>query len=334
MIITYMRSSSYNAFSFCEMKYYLDYCLSYHSPANKAAQKGSIVHKAMEVLAQLKLARQRKEQSFYNQELKHEFDVVTCTPGLAIELAYKHYTALGEYEYTDDDYTDCRNWMWGFLLWNNGMFSPLKVDVIAAEQYFDITIKEEWAKYYYRLPDGKVLEGYLGLKGTLDLVTKQSKNVIEIIDWKTGSKRDWIAGKNKTYEDLHNDPQFRLYHYAATKLYPKANEIFFTIFYVKDGGPQSLCFQKTDLIQTEKMIRERFETIKNTYKPKLIWPNKRCGWCYFSNHNHANKVCEYNDSICNQTRKEIVKLGIDKVTAIRNKDVTFNSYNEGGGKTH
>ena len=45
----------------CEQQYFLEYVLGYRSPSNKKADKGTIVHKVLEILAGIKLSQQNKE---------------------------------------------------------------------------------------------------------------------------------------------------------------------------------------------------------------------------------------------------------------------------------
>ena len=54
MIITYLRSSSYSQWDMCPFAYYMQYTLGWRTPSGKAADIGSISHKAMEFLAQQK----------------------------------------------------------------------------------------------------------------------------------------------------------------------------------------------------------------------------------------------------------------------------------------
>lgn len=58
MIIVYLRSSSFNNWDFCQQQYFIQYVLGYQQPANVKAEKGTVVHKVMEVLANMKLATQ------------------------------------------------------------------------------------------------------------------------------------------------------------------------------------------------------------------------------------------------------------------------------------
>jgi hypothetical protein len=337
IIVTYLRSSSYNTWDFCQHKYFLDYTLGFHSPANKKAEKGTIVHKALEIVAKLKICQQERNLSFLDNDFG-ELSVTTCTPDLAIELAFKNISEKQScYDWNSLDFKDCRNWMWEALLWKDGMFSPAKREVISAEQYFDFCIDKPWAKYHYQLPGNKILDGYLSMKGTLDLIVKsKDPETIELIDWKTGRRMDWNTGQEKTQESLYHDPQLRMYHYAACRLYPKVKNVFITIFYITDGGPFSLCFQRSDMSDTEQMLCRRFETIKNTFRPKLIYPDWKCSkLCWHGLHTIDGVATgNYIDSACHTIKKELVELGVDKVTNKYAKDKSFGLYGEGGGRKH
>ena len=54
MLVTYIRSSSYNNWRYCEMQYFITYVLGYQSLSGKKAVQGTVVHKVLEVLAGLK----------------------------------------------------------------------------------------------------------------------------------------------------------------------------------------------------------------------------------------------------------------------------------------
>ena len=62
MLVTYIRSSSYNNFEYCQMQYFMTYVLGHQSVSGKKAQLGTIVHKVMEVLAGCKKLHQDKAE--------------------------------------------------------------------------------------------------------------------------------------------------------------------------------------------------------------------------------------------------------------------------------
>jgi ATP-dependent helicase/DNAse subunit B len=332
MITIFLRSSSYNDYDFCQQKYFLSYVLKLNSPANVSAERGTITHKALELLAEYKLAQQKGQDHFIDDQFGRFF-LKDFSPDVAMDISFPYFAAkTPEYNWDAGDEKICRKLMWDALLFNDGMFSPLKREIVSAEQYFDFEIKKDWARYNYTI-DGKELSGYLSLKGTIDLVVK-SDNGIELIDWKTGKDRyDWGKGKEKTYEDLKNDPQLRIYHYALNHLYPNEKETLVTIFYIAAKDPITLNFTKQDLIKTEKMLQKRFNEIRANNSPRLIYPDWKCTkLCWFGKNDFDGEASSYRDSICNSINKEMMKIGLDKVVKKHAKDCTFSSYGSGGSR--
>jgi len=64
MIITYFRSSSFNTHSLCEQQYFLEYVLGWKGKSGLKADKGTIVHKILEILALIKYHKQFGNTSF------------------------------------------------------------------------------------------------------------------------------------------------------------------------------------------------------------------------------------------------------------------------------
>jgi len=331
MIITYLRSSSYNDFSYCAHKYFLKYVLGLPDPGNKAADTGNIVHKAMELLALRKVAEQKGEAAVTDEAFEGvAIATKSIDPEFALNSAWKHCTtAFSHHDWTQADFKDCSKMIREAMEFNNGAFNPLKLNIEAVEKKFDLEVIKPWSKYHFKTPNGP-LEGYLGLKGTVDLIVRQDNSTIEVVDWKTGRyRKDISTGEEKTIEKFENDPQLRLYHYAMCQLYPDVDNIFITVFYIRAGGPFSIFFTRRDLEKTEEMLRERFQKIKDTVRPRLIYPDWKCTkLCHFGKNNQPG----LNKTICMHYRDEIVKLGLEKVT---NKYANFKSlteYGAGGGK--
>ena len=143
----------------------------------------------------------------------------------------------------------------------------------------------------------------------------------------TGKRLDWATGEEKTLAKLQNDPQLRIYHYAVNALYPDMDHIIFTINFINDGGAFSVCYDKSDLPQTELMIKKKFETIKNTQVPELNKTWKCTKLCHFGKstfeNSHMLPILEYRDNQitkvdnnmtkCEQVKHDIDLLGIDNV---------------------
>lgn len=222
------------------------------------------------------------------------------------------------------DLKDIRNFVWLALEYRDGTFDPRKRKIVAPEQPFAFEIKEDWAKIDYVHPvTGETKNGYLGLKGTMDLITCIDKDVYEIIDWKSGQRKDWASGDKKDYTKLSKDFQLKLYHYAASKVFPNIKEIIVSIFFMRDGGPYSLYFGPESLKETEDILKSRFEEIKAATLPKMCDPTQRDFKC--------QRICDYYNmpspdgkakNFCKYAHNYVKLHGIDKAT----KDLTHKNH--------
>ena len=315
--VTYIRSSSYNNYDFCQQQYFINYVLGYPSGSSKKAEMGTIVHKVMECLARSKKAVQDNKKSYKDDALgriritKDKMLSSKYVDSL-IDKSYEHYVSESSHKYAPRDYRDCVKWSHAALEFNKGQFDPRNRNVIAPEPHFDIEIREPWARYDYTMPDGSEVNGYLAIKGTIDLVTEVSEGVMEAVDWKTGRRIDWATGQEKDYDKLSKDPQLLLYHYALSHLFPNYEQTIMTIFYIRDGGPFSLCFDESDKKLFLGMLKNRFEEIKNNQSPELL-SNEHKHW-------KRTKLCHYyknnwqgtNQPMCSHVRDEINKNGINQ----------------------
>ena len=310
----------------CEQQFFLEYVLGWRGPSGQKADKGTIVHKVLEILAVIKKAQQDNIE-FIEDDVIGQLNCSSYDLDLIIDKVYKHYSvANSHHKWTTKDYKDCHSWVYKTIEFHNGIFDPRKTYIVQPEQRFDFVINKKWAEYSFQTPNGTI-SGNLALKGTIDLITKVDDKTFEIIDYKTGRRLDWATGEEKTIEKLEKDPQLSIYHYAISHLYPDIEHIIFTIFFMNDGGPFSICFDKKDLARTEDMLRRKFEVIKNTKKPKLnkCWMcNKLChfGKTTFEN-TSIDPIIEYRDNQvtqfgnymtkCEQIRHEIELHGMDYV---------------------
>ena len=325
MLITYVRSSSYNNYAYCQMQYFITYVLGHQSISGKKAELGTIVHKVMESLARFKKKDQEKDGR--TKYLKINDDAIgtvqrkrgtlyeDSTVEILLDLSYAFYTGESTHRWSDSDKQTCRDLIWKTLEYNEGQFDPRKRDVLAPEPRFDIPIAEDWAKFTYKMPDGKEVKGQLAIKGTIDLVTKVDDDTIEVIDWKTGRRLDWATGEEKTYEKLCSDPQLLLYNYAISKLFPEYKQAIMSIFFIKDGGPFSMCFDKSDQDKFLNMLKERFQEIQKNNTPRPI-SSDRSNWkctklCHFCKNNWP----ETEDNMCMYIEKHLKQHGMDKTIA-------------------
>jgi hypothetical protein len=310
----------------CAQSYFIEYVLGIRSPSGKKADKGTIVHKVLEILAYIKLTEQNQEK-IYVDDIAGEIDISHYNLNTIIEKVYNHYSSQFKHHvWGVKDYKDCHLWVNKALTAHNGDFDPRNRNILQPEQHFDIVINKSWAFYSYKTPQGN-LEGNLAIKGTIDLITQVDDNTIEIVDWKTGKRLDWVTGQEKTLEKLQNDPQLRMYHYAVSSLYPKMDHIIFTINFINYGGAFSVCYDKSDLPKTENMIRQKFETIRDTTRPTLNKSWKCTRLCHFGKtsfeNSHILPILEYRDNQlcakdtmmtkCEQIKHDIDLKGINNV---------------------
>jgi len=340
MLVTYIRSSSYGNWDMCQQQYFMTYVLGHMSDSGKKAELGTIVHKTMEVLSGLK----KFQQDNPTRKTLHITDDVVKTVKVHIdkfhtdefivelaELSFASYTEKSKHKWARADEKANINLVWKTLLYNEGQFDPRLRDVVDPEPHFDIPIEEEWAKYEYKMPDGEIIKGQLAIKGTIDLVTNVGDGIIEVIDWKTGMRKDWATGEVKTYEKLCSDPQLLLYNYAISKIYPDFKQSIMTIFFVKDGGPFSMCFDESDQKRFLGMLKKRFEQIKYSKEPKLLSRDQSSWKCTRLCHFQKNNWPGTDKSMCKYVNDHMKEHGMEKtVAACTREDFSVNFYEAPG----
>jgi hypothetical protein len=313
----------------CEQKYYLSYILGIREPPNKKATLGSVVHKALELLSYQKLCWQRGTSS-YMDDTFGEVCIDDIDPMWATERAYEYYAQLEpEHGWTKGDLALCKSWTNKTLTISGGRCDPRNHNIIMPEQVFDFTIDEPWAKYHFELPDGEVIEGQLGLRGTMDLVYEDEPGIIDVLDYKTGQQLNWATGKPKDFKSLCNDPQLRLYHLASTRLFPDADEIYMRIVYMNYDGCFILPYSRDDLPDTMRMIKRKFDEIRYATRPRLkkSWKCNRI--CHFGKASHPEDPSK---TMCEFFKDKIRADGINKVTLDYNVNRAWERYGSGGGR--
>lgn len=147
----------------------------------------------------------------------------------------------------------------------------------------------------------------------------------------TGQRKDWGTGKTKDYEYLQNDIQLMLYYYAATKLYPDIDEIFFTIFFIRHGGPFTICFDKSHLVKMKKFLREHFEKVKANIAPSMIHPLQQDFRCNKLCHFYKNDWPGTNKNICKFVQNSIQTQGLQKTIELyKSENFKFDTYSQPG----
>lgn len=184
MIICYHRSSSLGTFDFCQMKYFFQYVLGFKDKTNKKALMGTIVHRALQVLGDKKLAQSKGEDKVVNDDIK-DLTFEECDDiDEIVKICFDHYTNYEkEVALEKKDLRTCTNWTYKALAYKNGELDPRNQNIFATEQFFDIEIKKDWAKYDYEV-NGEKISGYLSIKGTIDVVIQEDEKYFQVLDYK------------------------------------------------------------------------------------------------------------------------------------------------------
>jgi len=329
MEISFFRSSSFNQYDYCQMSYYITYNLGHQQPSQKKANLGTISHKVFEVLANCKKTLQdnpkKKKFVFDDEELgKFEFTYNKLySMDYVYELlnrSYVHYTTNTPHITYEERYDlpFCEKMVLAGINHNNGQYDPRNRNIIQAEPGFDLVIDEPWAK----------IGNYnLRIKGTIDLVTKVDDETLEIIDWKTGQRKDWATGETKDQDKLEKDFQLLLYHYAAGKLFPEYKYRLMSIFFLRDGGPFTLCFEEEAKKLVFEKMRKRMNEILANRNPKPINPWRSDFRCQKLCHYYKTNWPGTETPMCNYVDNYIKLYGIEKASKeLKNESFTVGHY--------
>jgi hypothetical protein len=310
MQISYFRSSSYNCFQICQTQYFLNYVLGWELKVGKAATKGTIVHKVLEILAKCKLAEQNNE-SLIKDDILGWVLIEGLHSDSFIDAIYppifEYYKKKEQASLDDKDQRECRRWVQKVI--DDAFYDPRKLNIIYPEQKFDFEIKQDWAK----LPNGQ----YLRIKGTIDLTIETNGNY-EVVDWKTGKRRCWITEQYKTYDMLKDDFQLRLYHYAIRRLYPEIKNVLVTINYINHGGPVTVDHSDENFEIAEAKMHNQLIRIRHCNKPTRKmngkhWFCKRvCS--YGKTRTRANPQLTQCEFVTNELRQRGMATAVEKYT--------------------
>lgn len=344
MLTTYFRSSSVGSYKLCRAKYFFEYVLGLKSPANKAASKGSCFHKVMECLALSKKCQQDGTTSFID-DVAGEIHINECEPELLFERFKNHFaeesrkdwegTAYEAKEtWKNSDFKDIETWLSFSLCLDGGRYDPRLSEIVCVERFFDIELPYEWARYDFTAK-GQHLTGQLRIRGSIDLGVRAPDGTLVLRDYKTGKMTDYSKPgfKDKSYAQLCEEFQFRLYYWLSRQMYPK-DEIRFEAFYPQYGGPFDLYITDADGEKAITYLKDIFRQIKNSQKPVFLKntvtnPMKSaCCFCSFRKRQHESGVTE-----CDFYESELHKYGgADKMFEAIGNINKMSTY-EGGGKT-
>ena len=346
MVVSYLRSSLYGTYNLCQHKAFLSYVLGFEEDTGKSAAMGSVFHKTLEHIAKAKKKYQETGENggwdigdeYIGEFIPDNiFDNSIISP--LTTLSFEYYKSITpKLKWSSSDLVTIIGWVRNSLNDNMGMHDPRNKYIIEPEKYFDIEIKEDWAKYDYQIGD-KRITGNLALKGTIDLVSKIDEDHYEILDYKSGKYRtDFATGEEKDYKKLQSDPQLLMYYYACRHIFPDIKYFDFTIYFVNAGGPFTLCYDDSSFAEAEELIKNRFLEMKANQNPELLSPTrvmreKKDYRCYNCCSFQKYKWKDSGLSICKYFQSEIKDKGLDAVTAEHCDWNKFGAYGDGGGRS-
>lgn len=343
MITTYLRSSSIGSYDLCPARFTISYVFSEKEPPNKAASKGSLVHKVLECLAHSKKCLQDGTESF-EDDSDGTIHIKDCEPDSLYERFVGHYekeassTWLGrddfQYEknlWVNTDYTDCKRWIKTVLESEGGKHDPRNQKIVHPELFFDIELPFEWANYSFDV-QGQTLKGTVHLRGSVDLITEEPDGSYLLTDYKTGSPTNFKTKpfRAKSYDELCAEKQFRLYCWVMRHLFP-GRDTQFQVFFTRQKFPTLLYIDDDDLNQFMVDLGKTYKEIIHTElpyfaknSPQTSGPCSFCPW--------AKIVDESGSTVCDSYERQLTQLGATKLfDKIGNID-KMGKY-EGGGKS-
>lgn len=146
----------------------------------------------------------------------------------------------------------------------------------------------------------------------------------------TGQRKNWATGEIKDYDALSKDKQLMLYYYAAKTAFPEFKNVIISIFFVRDGGPFTLCFDDSTEAKIKSVLSDSKAQIESCEVPKMLDPKHwdfRCKTLctYFKNKVGKQSYCDYIHS-------EIKLHGIDVTTLKHRKEgFSIGHYENPGG---
>lgn len=218
------------------------------------------------------------------------------------ERSWIYFTQLyPDYDWQKADRRDLYNFVWMLL----AQVEIRKKKIIDVEKEFHLEINHPAAK----LEDGS----YIKINGFIDLVTEPSPGVYEIMDWKTGQRKDFESGEIKDLPKLSKDLQLCIYRMAAKSLYPNIKHFLTTIVFIRDGGaftPEPLPDSDD---YTYNVITEHIQELRDCLVPKTLSDTREDFRCKYLC--QASKAKTFHDKMCDCAfiKDRIQEEGMDKV---------------------
>lgn len=271
MKISHCSPSSINLYKNCQFAYYLKYIIGLESKAGKAALQGTIVHKALQIIAYLSTRGNINIDPFAILEWAWD-KCHKANPHIEIRKHTTKKDKMTGLPQESADFKKCKKDLQTVL--DDPFYNPQHMKIIGIEKWFKMELSgEEWDRF--------------AIRGFMDLAREIDEDTIEIIDWKTGSRTDIISGKVMSSETLTSAVQARLYYLAAYHIFPKYKNILLTFYYTSDGGPITIALSPSEIPFIIGSVFNFMCTVKHStiLKRSKNWTCKMCSY-------YKNDICE------------------------------------------
>jgi len=273
MRVVKCSASAIGLYNHCPFSYFMQYILGMESQAGKAALQGTIVHQTLELM--IKLCKRGKTNVDPMWLLHRAWDEHTAeTPEVSIrKVTTRIDKDTGEFKEAAD-FKKCRVALEAIL--NDQYYNPYKIKPIDSERWFALEMPgEEWRCLS---EEGNVHQ--FAVRGYIDLVHEIDEDTIEIVDWKTGARKNFHTQESIDEMVLIQEVQPRLYHLAAYFLYPKYKNILITFYYTNDGGPVTIALSHDDLTATIASLHKFMTTVRHDtlMRRNRWWTCKMCSF--------------------------------------------------------
>lgn len=282
MKIIKCSASAINLYNHCPFSYFMNYILEMESKAGKAALQGSIVHQTLDWMCRLRKRGKTNVDPMWL--LDRAWDEHTKA---SVEIEIRRVTTRIDKETGElkeaADFKKCRLALENIL--NNPHYNPYKIKIIDSEQWFALEMPgDEWGCLD---KDGK--KHQFTVRGFIDLTHEIDKETLEIVDWKTGSRKSFYTQQPIDEMILTREIQARLYHLAVYLLYPQYKNILITFYYTSDGGPVTIALSQDDLAMTIAVLHKFMTTVS---KDTLVRRNRwwTCKMCHFERNGMCQRV--------------------------------------------
>lgn len=282
MIVARCSASAINLYNHCPFAYYLQYILGMKSQAGKAALQGNIVHRALEWMIKLKKRGKTNVDPMWLLDRSWDEHIKEFPHVEIRKVTTRIDKATGDFKECAD-FKKCRVALEEIL--NNQYYHPYHLNCIDSERWFALEMPgNEW-----QCLDTDGEERQFAIRGYIDLVHEIDKDTIEIVDWKTGARKNFHTQHDIDETELVMEIQPRLYHLAAYFLYPQYKNIIITFYYTNAGGPITIALSEDDMTETIAYLHKFMMTVK---RDTLVRRNRswKCKMCHFERNGMCHRV--------------------------------------------